>query len=108
MRRGDRDHRDANDERLTKYFQAKGASVRHLPIGGGAPDKLIGYRGVTALAEFKPPAGPKGGTSMRNLTKKQKNWIEEWNGSVPWLIRTPEHADIMLTFMAVTAQILNA
>jgi len=103
MKRPPRDHRDDNDAELTAHYRAKGASVVHLPIGGGAPDKLIGYLGVTELAEFKRPAGPKGGTNMRNVSKKQKDWSLVWNGSLPWIIRTTKHADDMLCAMAAKA-----
>lgn len=54
------------------------------PIGKPL-DLLIGWQGVTILAEVKSPPGPRGGTKghSRNYNAKQQAWVDAWRGAPP-------------------------
>ena len=95
---------DGNQRDLIDYLQAKGATVVTLPEGQGRPDLLVGYRHVTALAETKMPAGPKGGVSHRKLSKRQEIWWRAWNGDTPWLIRDQGDCDQMLAYLVAVSK----
>ena len=70
---------DANQAEIVAALRAAGVSVHSLHReGGGCPDLLCGYRGVTQLLEVKDGSKP---PSARKLTPDQKEWFAAWRGS---------------------------
>ncbi len=98
MRRAKR--RDANEAAIVEALEAAGAYVQRLDdSGGGVPDLLVGYRGVTKLLEVKLPLGPRGGVhhhgkpgSSGDMTPAQVRWWADWCGEPPLVVRTPAEA----------------
>ena len=72
-------HRDANEGPIVKALLLAGATVERLNMAG-VPDLLIGYLGVTLLAEVKNPHALRGSTQARQLTPDQVKWHASWNG----------------------------
>lgn len=77
--------RDANEEPIVKALRKLGCSVVRLDT---PCDLLVGFHGVTALAEIKLPLGPKGGKSGRDLTKAQADFRDGWRGSPLEILRS--------------------
>jgi hypothetical protein len=73
MRRAAR--RDDNEKAIVDALRAAGAFVWFLDAKG-VPDILCGFRGRFLLLEVKAPAGPKGGTSHRELRPSQEKFFE--------------------------------
>lgn len=64
---------DSNQAEIVKKLHEAGASVTDLhQLGGGCPDLVIGYHGVTALIEVKQPGG--------TLTPDEAEWFSTWRG----------------------------
>lgn len=97
--------RDANEPEIVKALRAAGASVKIDKSGDGAPDLLVGYRGVTYHLEVKLPLGPEGGNPSRGtgaarvsaggdgtLSRDQIDWWAAWRGAPPVIVRTPAEA----------------
>ena len=69
---------DGNQAEAVKYMRALGMSVEVASnIGGGFPDLIIGFRGVTCLVELKDGSKV---ASARVLTKAQEEWHASWAG----------------------------
>ena len=75
---------DANQDEVVKALEKIGCSVYDAHrIGGGLPDLIVGYRGLTMLVEVKTPKG--------KLREGQEQWIREWRGFT-CVVRSPEDA----------------
>lgn len=71
---------DANHRETVRALRQIGASVQTLAsLGDGAPDLLIGFRGVNALLEVKDGDKP---PSARRLTEDEADWHAGWRGQV--------------------------
>jgi len=92
--------RDANEKDIVDYLEAYGASVFDLTRAGrGIPDKLVGFEGITELAEIKRPLSKTGKEAGSKWTKSQKAWGRKWRGRPIWLIRHIDDAARMLEDM---------
>jgi hypothetical protein len=89
--------RDRNEPGIVAALRSVGASVEVLN-GRGVPDLLVGFRlpdtslSVIRLLEVKAPAGPRGGTSGRELTPDQRTWWSSWVGPSPVIVRSAAEA----------------
>ena len=71
---------DANQPAIVAALRRAGASVQPLhSVGGGCPDLMVGYRGLTYAIEVKDGAKP---PSARKLTPDQIEWHAAWRGHV--------------------------
>jgi hypothetical protein len=71
---------DANQPEIVAALRKCGATVQHLhQVGHGAPDLLVGYRGMNLLFECKDDNKP---LSKRKLTPDEQNFFNTWNGQV--------------------------
>ena len=78
---------DSNQREIIKALKDIGASVQLLhQVGGGCPDVMVGYRGVTTLLEVKNPAG------LNKVSESQKSWQNEWCGGPVWVVRSAGEA----------------
>lgn len=76
---------DANQAEIVEALRRCGASVVSLAdMGGGCPDLLIGYRGVTYLAEIK--------TARGQLNELQRQWHAGWRGFPVLILRSVDDA----------------
>lgn len=71
---------DDNQTAVADELRARGLSVdtRCAKIGGGFPDMVVGWRGLTVLVELKNPDQP---PSKQRLTDDERAWIESWRGA---------------------------
>ena len=70
--------KDANHQEVVDAMRALGASVIDTShMGGGFPDLIVGYRGVTLLMEIK---NLKTAYGRRGLNRTQVKWKEAWIG----------------------------
>lgn len=80
---------DANHAEIVRSLRVIGASVEDLSrVGGGCPDLLVGYHGVTLLLEVKDGTKP---PSARKLTGDQVTWHERWRGQCA-VVKSAEEA----------------
>jgi hypothetical protein len=79
--------RDESEPGIIQAFLAGGASVRPYS-GTGAPDLVVGYRGMTHLVENK--------TGRGKLTEAQEAWQRGWTGEPVAIARTPKQAQSLL------------
>ena len=64
---------DANQREIIAALEAVGASVfPSFRLGGGFPDLVVGFRGVTYLLEVKTPTG--------RLTPAEARFFAQWRG----------------------------
>lgn len=79
------DHEDEDAPEIDKALKRLGCSV--FPLGRPL-DRLVGFRGVTMLVEYKQPPGPQGGTSAKgqHLNETQVEFIQEWKGAKPLVV----------------------
>jgi hypothetical protein len=84
--------RDSSERGVILALTAIGCAVQPL-TGKGVPDLLVCHRrtGKLLLLEVKAPLGPRGGSSKRDLTPDQQEWIKKWPGDV-WVVRTADDA----------------
>lgn len=70
---------DANQADIVAKLRAiPGVTVQVLSsVGGGCPDLLVGYRGLSLLLELKDGSRP---PSERRLTPEQEEWHRTWTG----------------------------
>ncbi len=76
--------RDLNQDEIVEALRDIGATVVSITmVGGGAPDLIVGFRGLNYLMEIKNPAH-----RTSKLSDKQITWHESWKGdvSVVWSI----------------------
>lgn len=72
---------DTNQHEIVTAYRALGASVGILSgVGGGVPDLVIGYLGITSLAEVKTAKGV--------IRKSQKDFKAAWRGGYIYIIRS--------------------
>jgi hypothetical protein len=71
---------DANQPDIVAGLRAIGASVLHLhELGQGAPDILVGFRGVNFLMEIKDGAKP---LYAQRLTSFEEQFHDRWVGQL--------------------------
>jgi hypothetical protein len=76
---------DSNQKDIAAALMKMGATVFSLAaIGGGCPDLLVGWRGVTYLVEVK---GEKG-----KFTPAQEDFYTRWRGGSILCLRTVSDA----------------
>lgn len=80
-----RDRVDSTQRSVVERLRALGCTVE---IIGRPLDVLVGWRGVTILAEIKQPPGPRGGTSGkgRSLRQSQEQFFARWRGARPIIL----------------------
>jgi hypothetical protein len=100
--------KDANHGTIVRAFEQAGATVVSLhTLGKGIPDLLVGYAQRDQLVEIKLPirkaseAGPIQHPKTR-LSNRQAGWHNNWRGTRPRIIRTPEEAEDLMDEMADT------
>jgi hypothetical protein len=78
--------KDANHGALRKAWRRLGASWLDLvPIDGGEPDALLGWRGQNRLVEIKSPLGS---TTQRRPRANQIRWHRAWRGHPVAIVET--------------------
>jgi hypothetical protein len=93
MRRAPR-FKDANHPTLRDDWRKLGGSwLDIVPLEGGEPDALVGWRGVDQLIEIKRPDGTAG---QRRLRANQVEWHRAWRGRP--VARVETLADIVRLF----------
>ena len=75
--------RDANESSIVDALRAVGATVERLS-GPDLPDLLVGFKGLTWIAEVKNENG--------KVRPGQAEWHRQWRGSAVWVLRCPEDA----------------
>lgn len=79
-----RKRRDATHKPIVEALRRVGASVVDAAeLGGGVPDLVVGYRGVTRWLEVK---------SGSKLKPEQIDFIATWRGGEVRVVMTPEDA----------------
>ena len=82
---------DDNQVEIVGVLRGHGATVVSLAnVGAGVPDLLIGYGGISYLAEVKD--GRKA-PSRRTLTEDQAYFVETWQGGTIAIFSSAEQAD---------------
>jgi hypothetical protein len=85
MRRAPR-FKDSNHAELRTRWRALGASwLDIIPIEGGEPDALLGWRGVTRLVEIKDPLAR---VDKRKPRATQLEWHRAWKGHPVAVVET--------------------
>lgn len=70
--------KDANHAVIVAALEAHGVSVIDTSaMGGGFPDLICGFSGVTMLMEIK---NPKTAYGRKGLNENQVRWKAEWTG----------------------------
>jgi hypothetical protein len=98
--------KDANHGTIVRAFEQAGATVVSLhTLGKGVPDLLVGYADRDQLVEIKLPlrkASAAGAIQhpKTRLNNRQVGWHNNWRGTRPRIIRTPEEAENLLDEMA--------
>ena len=71
---------DANQPEIVNALRQIGCSVLLThQLGKGAPDLVVGYRGVNFMLEVKDGNKP---PSRRELTPDEVKFHDEWNGDI--------------------------
>jgi hypothetical protein len=69
---------DSNHNEIVRALRDIGASVQRMAtLGKGAPDLLVGFRGLNFCLEVKDGAKPR---SAQALTPDEERWEESWVG----------------------------
>ncbi len=77
---------DVNQPEIVQALRQVGATVLHLhQLGKGAPDLLVGFRGVVYLLEVKQPG------HADDLTPDEREFHVLWGKTVN-VVTTPEEA----------------
>lgn len=80
---------DENQRQIVGALRRMGASVLHLhQLGHGAPDIVIGYRGINLLVEIKHQRG--------KLTEDEQTFADTWRGNVA-IVRDVDEAIKLLS-----------
>lgn len=80
IRRGHAGRTDANHTEVIDALRAASMKAYSLAtVGGGVPDVVVGFRGLTMLLEIKDGAKT---PSARKLTADEQNWHDTWPGHV--------------------------
>jgi hypothetical protein len=81
---------DANHRAIASALEGIGCSVISLaPLGNGAPDLLVGFRGRTICLEVKDGSKP---PSARRLTPLEKAFFARWRGGDLFVVDSIEDA----------------
>lgn len=89
---------DANSRVLDERFLAHGAALIRLDgVGDGVPDRLVGYRGVCVLVEYKNADG------RGRLGANQEIFAELWRGGKAWEAWNLDDVEKLLAAMRVSA-----
>ncbi len=81
---------DETQADIVAALRKAGASVLDMSaVGGGFPDLVCGFRGLTLLMEVKNPNTRYG---RRGFNKNQIRWQETWNGGPVSLVDGPDAA----------------
>lgn len=94
--------KDANHREIADYLLAKGASVGDLSQVKRLCDIVVGYRGVTTLAEIKDGSKP---PSARMLTDGEQAFHNSFNAKV-YIIKDVKEAQQMIDEMATQSTAL--
>lgn len=69
---------DRNQAEIVQALRQVGATVTPThTVGGGFPDVVCGYRGLTYALEIKDGTKP---PSAQKLTAEEERWHDEWRG----------------------------
>ena len=80
---------DANAKEIDRALDSLGASIAKTDgVGGGFPDRIIGFNGKNYLLEYKD--GNKS-PSRQKLNEQQRRWHNKWQGQVA-IVRNPKEA----------------
>jgi len=80
-------HPDHNQKDIIAALKQIGATVADLSgAGGGCPDLLIGYQGLSLLLEVKNTEG------RNRVDPKQVKFHAEWRGGPIHVVRSPQEA----------------
>jgi hypothetical protein len=81
---------DANQKAIVEVFRAAGASWQSLAmVGGGCPDGILGWRGITTLVEIKDGSKK---PSERRLNAQQVAWHGAWRGGPVVVVESVDDA----------------
>lgn len=92
--------KDRTHDEVVARFRAAGCTVHNWGVDG-APDIVVGIRGVTILVEVKD------GTlapSKRRLTPKQDAWHRTWRGAPVVIVECPEDVGRVLSMWTSEGQ----
>lgn len=96
MRRAAR--KDGNHAELRDLWRRMGGSwLDVVPEVKGAPDALLGFRGVDQLAEVKDPEGD---ATARKLRPAQVEWHRQWRGRPVVKLETPKDLEALAASLA--------
>jgi hypothetical protein len=85
---------DGNHAEVVKALRGLPAAVKSLAIvGGGMPDLLVSFRGVTGVLEVKDGRLP---PSARKLTADETEFHATWPGPIA-IVTSPEEACRVVT-----------
>ena len=91
---------DANHGDIKAAFEDLGCKVQSLAqMGGGVPDLLVAYGGVTWLVEVKTPTGKE--------TQAQQDFARAWTGCRA-IVRDVEGVETVVKTMRLQARRLAA
>lgn len=81
---------DGNHPEIVRALRQVGATVESLAsVGGGVPDLLVGFHGLTVLLEVKDGRRP---PSERKLTEAEKAFLRDWRGGPALVVGSVEAA----------------
>lgn len=87
--RAARGRQDGNTRELDGALRRLGASFQDTStVGGGFPDRVVGYRGRTVLVEYKTDTG--------RIEPSQRDFALGWRGAPVYIVRTIEDICSML------------
>ena len=79
---------DANQGAIVQALRGMGAAVKSIAIvGGGVPDLLCNFRGVTVLLEVKQPGS--------KLTVAEQEFMDTWPSGA-YVVRSAEEAKLVV------------
>lgn len=95
---------DANQPLIVGFLRKAGCSVAITSAAhDGFPDIVVGYKGVTVLAEIKDSEQP---PSKRRLTPKQVEFHNDFTGAIT-ILESIEQAAALLTKLRSASQLVN-
>lgn len=85
-------HKDSVHASIVQELRQLGASVLEThALGDGAPDLIVGFRGVTALVELKNGARyHQTVTKMRQRLETQQAYLDAWRGGPAFVATSTE------------------
>lgn len=95
---------DANQPLIVGFLRKAGCSVAITSAAhDGFPDIVVGYKGVTVLAEIKDGSLV---PSKRRLTPKQVEFHNEFTGAIV-ILESIEHAAALLNKLRIASQLVK-